>query len=284
VDYGTGGVIHIVFNNQIGFTTLPNQDRSSYYCTEIAKIINAPVIHVNADVPDILDKCVKIAVSFRQKFHKDFFIDIIGYRRFGHNEQDQPNFTQPIMYDKIKNHPTSYEIFSKQLLERGVVTQEYIDNLRDDHLRKYDEDYKKVLAEKFDPIPPQYENPSSKIRPPTIWGSSTGVPKDVLSELFVKLTTYPSDFNIHPIVKKLYNERIKLFNNNEHLDWPTLESLCWAATLKEGYGVRVSGEDCERGPFSQRHALISDQKRDVEKFCFLKTISNDVQITNSHLS
>lgn len=140
------------------------------------------------------------------------------------------------------------------------------------------------MDNKCDPFPPQYENPSSKIRPPTQWGPTTGVPKDVLTELFGKLTTWPSDFNVHPIVKKLYNERIKLFTNNEPLDWPTIESLCWAATLKEGYGVRVSGEDCERGPFSQRHALISDQKRDVEKFCFLKTISNDVQITNSHLS
>lgn len=102
------------------------------------------------------------------------------------------------------------------------MTQEYIDNLREEHLRKYDEDYKKVLNGKCDPFPPQYENPSSKIRPPTIWGSTTGVPKDVLSELFVKLTTYPSDFNVHPIVKKLYNERIHLFKNNEPLDWPTL--------------------------------------------------------------
>ena len=98
VDYGTGGIIHIVFNNQIGFTTLPTQDRSSYYCTEIAKVINAPVLHVNADVPDVLDKCIKIAVAYRQKFKKDIFVDIIGYRRYGHNEQDQPNFTQPIMY------------------------------------------------------------------------------------------------------------------------------------------------------------------------------------------
>lgn len=119
-----------MFNNQIGFTTLPKQDRSSYYCTEIAKIIDAPVIHVNADVPDILDKCMKIAVAYRQKFHKDIFIDIVGYRRHGHNEQDQPIFTQPLMYEAIKSHPTCYEIYSKQLLERGIITKEDLERIR----------------------------------------------------------------------------------------------------------------------------------------------------------
>ena len=117
-----------------------------------------------------------------------------------------------------------------------------------------------------------------------LWGPKTGVPRDVLTQLFTKVTTWPKNFNVHPIVKKLFSERIKLFNNDEPLDWPTLESLCWASVLVEGYGVRVSGEDVERGPFSQRHALISDQKEDIEKFCFLKTVSDKVRITNSHLS
>lgn len=188
------------------------------------------------------------------------------------------------MYEAIKNQPTCYEIYSKKLLERGIITKEELEKIRNQHLAAYEEDYKKVISEKFDPSPDQYEYEFSKIAKPKIWGPTTGVPRTVLSDLFKKITTWPANFNIHPIVKKLYEERIKLFNNNEPLDWPTLESLCWASVLQEGYGVRVSGEDCERGPFSQRHALISDQKNDIEKYCFLKSISDNVRITNSHLS
>ena len=116
VDYSTGGVIHIVMNNQVGFTTNPWQSRSSHYCTEIAKVIGAPVLHINADEPDILDGCMQVAVEYRQKFKKDIFIDIVGYRRFGHNEQDQPFFTQPKMYEKIKNHPSVFELYSKKCI------------------------------------------------------------------------------------------------------------------------------------------------------------------------
>jgi len=130
VDYSTGGIIHIVLNNQIGFTTNPNQSRSSYYCTEIAKAVDSPVIHVNADEPDILDKCMKIAVRYRQKFKKDIFIDIVGYRRYGHNEQDQPNFTQPLMYEKIKNHSSVYDIYANKLIQKGVITPEGLTELK----------------------------------------------------------------------------------------------------------------------------------------------------------
>jgi len=123
VDYTTGGVIHIVMNNQVGFTTNPWQSRSSYHCTEVAKVIGAPIIHVNADEPDLLDHVMQIAVQYRQKFKKDIFIDIIGYRRFGHNEQDQPFFTQPLMYEKIKNHPSVFEKYSEKCIEKGVLTK-----------------------------------------------------------------------------------------------------------------------------------------------------------------
>lgn len=124
VNYTTGGVIHIVMNNQVGFTTNPWQGRSSHYCTQIAKVIGAPVIHINADEPDLLDACMQVAVDYRQKFHKDIFIDIIGYRRFGHNEQDQPFFTQPKMYEKIKNHPSVFELYSKKCIKTGAITQQ----------------------------------------------------------------------------------------------------------------------------------------------------------------
>lgn len=124
VDYTPKGIIHIVMNNQIGFTTNPTQGRSSYYCTEVAKVIGAPVFHVNANDPIMVDRCIEIAVKYRQKFKKDFFVDIVGYRRYGHNEQDQPAFTQPKMYETIKNTPTAYESFAKKLLEKGIITEE----------------------------------------------------------------------------------------------------------------------------------------------------------------
>ena len=133
-DYSTGGIIHIVLNNQIGFTTTPNQGRSSYYCTEIAKVVDAPVIHVNADEPDILDKCMRIAVAYRQKFQKDIFIDIIGYRRFGHNEQDQPMFTQPIMYNKIKNKAHVCDLYSQKLIRKGVIDAEGIQKIKNEYI------------------------------------------------------------------------------------------------------------------------------------------------------
>lgn len=150
VDYSPGGIIHIVINNQIGFTTNPSQSRSSYYCTEVAKAVDAPVIHVNADKPDILDKCMKIAVEYRQKFKKDIFIDIVGYRRYGHNEQDMPNFTQPLMYDKIKNHPNVFELYSQKLIQKGVIDAQGIKALHAEFTQHYEADYKKVISDQFD--------------------------------------------------------------------------------------------------------------------------------------
>lgn len=137
-------------NNQIGFTTNPIDSRSSYYCTEVAKAVDAPVIHVNGDEPDILDKCMKIAVQYRQKFHKDIFIDIVGYRRYGHNEQDQPNFTQPLMYEKIKSRPNVFEIYSKKLIEKGVIDAAGIKAIKDEFTQVYEADYKKVISDQFD--------------------------------------------------------------------------------------------------------------------------------------
>lgn len=245
--------------------------------------MDAPVIHVNGDEPDILDKCMKIAVAYRQKFQKDIFIDIVGYRRYGHNEQDQPNFTQPLMYDRIKNKPNVYDTYSNKLLSKGVVTQEELKTIKDAFTKQYEEDYLKVISDKHDSFPVE-ELPINKINPPTLWGSTTGVPQKVLGELFHKITNWPSDFHVHPTIRKIYEERIRAFTHHEPLDWATCESLAWATLLHEGYGVRVSGQDVERGTFSHRHALISDQQRDVEKHAFLKAVSPNVRITNSHLS
>lgn len=179
VDYTTGGIIHIVLNNQIGFTTNPKQSRSSYYCTEIAKVVDSPVLHVNGDEPDILDRCMKIAVAYRNKFKKDFFIDIIGYRRHGHNEQDQPTFTQPLMYEKIKHKHSVYETYSKKLLEKGVVTVKDLNELKQLYTSQYEEDYKKVIADKHDHFK-QDELEITKIRNPNNPEKKTGVSKVTL--------------------------------------------------------------------------------------------------------
>lgn len=132
-------------NNQVGFTTNPNQARSSYYCTEVAKVIGAPVFHVNAEQPGLLDRCIRIAVEYRFKFKKDIFIDIVGFRKYGHNEQDQPFFTQPKMYEIIKNKPSIFELFSRKLISKGILTKEEIEAKKNSYLKKYEEDYEKVL-------------------------------------------------------------------------------------------------------------------------------------------
>ena len=203
VDYSPGGIIHIVINNQIGFTTNPSQSRSSYYCTEVAKAVDAPVIHVNADEPDILDKCMKIAVEYRQKFKKDIFIDIVGYRRYGHNEQDMPNFTQPLMYDKIKNHPNVFDLYSQKLIQKGVIDAQGIKALHAEFTQHYEADYKKVIADQFDNFK-QDDLAIRQIKTPALWGKATGVPRDILSNLFHKITTWPSDFHVHPTLRKIY--------------------------------------------------------------------------------
>lgn len=149
-DYTCGGIIHIVMNNQVGFTTNPQDARSSFYCTEIAKVVGAPVFHVNADEPDVLDRCVKIAMKYRNKFNKDIFIDLVGYRKYGHNEQDQPSFTQPLMYEEIKNKPSVYELYSKKLIEKGIMTQQEVDAVRDKYWKEYEEDYAKVMKDQPD--------------------------------------------------------------------------------------------------------------------------------------
>jgi 2-oxoglutarate dehydrogenase E1 component len=203
VDYTTGGIIHIVMNNQVGFTTNPWQSRSSFHCTEIAKVIGAPIIHVNADEPDLLDHCMQIAVQYRQKFKKDIFIDIVGYRRFGHNEQDQPFFTQPKMYEKIKNHSSVFEKYSEKCVQTGAMTKEEIETIRKEFMKEYEEDYKKVMSDKTDEKPVT-ENPYYEVKKVDNPQLKTGAPKTVLSEIFKKITSWPQDFTLHPTIKKIF--------------------------------------------------------------------------------
>ena len=206
-DYTPKGIIHIVMNNQIGFTTNPSQGRSSFYCTEIAKVIGAPVFHVNANEPAVLDRCIQIAVAYRQKFKKDIFIDIVGYRRYGHNEQDQPAFTQPKMYEKIKNMPTAYEAYAERMVEKKVMTAEEIKEKRDQYFKLYEKEYQNVVNDKFE----SYQTGEDVIyklkEVDTTKG--TGVSKSILDDVFKKVTTWPEDFNIHPTIKKIYEERKK---------------------------------------------------------------------------
>lgn len=189
-----------------------------------------------------MDRCIKIAVAYRQKFKKDFFIDIIGYRRYGHNEQDQPFFTQPLMYEKIRGKPTVYEEVATRLIKNGVLTSEEIRESRDRYLKAYEEDYTKVINDQVNTEElKMMDDPIYKVK--DISTESTGVSKDILNSVFETITTWPENFNIHPTIKKIYDERRKHFHNNENLDWATMESLAFGSLLQEGYGVRLSGQD-----------------------------------------
>jgi 2-oxoglutarate dehydrogenase E1 component len=176
-------------NNQIGFTTNPSQSRSSYYCTEIAKVIGAPVFHVNADEPAVLVRCIKIAVEYRFKFKKDIFIDIVGYRRYGHNEQDQPFFTQPKLYEIIKNKPTLYAYYTQQMIDKKVLNKEEIEAKRNSFMKHYEEEYEKALNEK----PEKYLTVNHWLRAikPVPAGLRTGVSRGVLKEVFDKISVWP---------------------------------------------------------------------------------------------
>jgi 2-oxoglutarate dehydrogenase E1 component len=249
VDYTTGGIIHIVMNNQVGFTTNPWQSRSSFHCTEIAKVIGAPIIHVNADEPDLLDNCMQIAVQYRQKFKKDIFIDIVGYRRFGHNEQDQPFFTQPKMYEKIKNHSSVFEKYSEKCVQTGAMSKEEIETVRKEFMKEYEEDYKKVMSDKTDEKPVT-EDPYYEVKTVDNPQLKTGASKTVLSDIFKKITSWPQDFTLHPTIKKIFEERIKNFTNNESLDWATMESLAFGTLLD----TRLQTRTCFA--FGRRNSVI----------------------------
>ena len=258
--HNTGGTIHIIVNNQIGFTTNPRFARSSPYPSDIAKMVEAPILHVNADDPEAVVHCARVAIEFRQQFNRDVVIDMICYRRWGHNEGDEPSFTQPLMYQKIRQHPTTLNVYGKKLIKEGTITAEEFDKNKKEFKNLLDEQLK--TAKEYKPKLEWFEGVWSRFRPEKGKDKRgvTGVTADTIKKIGKRITYIPEDFNAHPTIRKIFENKKKMFENGTGFDWATAEQLAFATLLEEGYPVRLSGQDSGRGTFSQRHSVLRDQK------------------------
>ncbi|TLV03617.1 2-oxoglutarate dehydrogenase E1 component [Dyadobacter luticola] len=260
--YYTGGTIHFVINNQVGFTTDFIDARSSIYCTDIAKIVDAPVLHVNGDDPEAVVFCMRLAVEYRQKFNKDIFIDMVCYRRHGHNEADEPKFTQPVLYKSIENHQNPREIYQKTLADRGDVDAQLAANM--------DKEFKQLLQERLDMVKqkalpytlPKLEQEWHSLRKskPEDFEKSpeTGVPLETLERIGKALITTPENFSRLKQIDKLLKDREQMIFDKKEVNWATAELLAYGSILVEGNIVRLSGQDVQRGTFSHRHAVLRD--------------------------
>ena len=270
--HNIGGTIHVIVNNQIGFTTAPRFARSSPYPSDVAKIAQAPILHVNGDDPEAVVHCAKIATEFRQKFNRDVVIDIVCYRRFGHNEGDEPSFTQPLMYKKIKEQPTTLDIYSKKIANEHLMPLEDIENQKIK--------FKKYLEKEFDDSKSYkselkwYDGTWSRFKPQLGKDKRgvSGIEKRVAIEIGKKITTIPTNFKIHKTLKKIFDNRNQMFEKNKAIDWSTAESLAFGSLLTEGFSVRLSGQDSGRGTFSQRHSVLRNQESH-ERYVPLNNIS-----------
>ncbi|MEO0412735.1 MAG: 2-oxoglutarate dehydrogenase E1 component [Pseudomonadota bacterium] len=262
--YNTGGTIHFIVNNQIGFTTSPQFARSSPYPSDVAKMVQAPIFHVNGDDPEAVTFVTKVATEFRQTFKRDVVIDMVCYRRFGHNESDEPAFTQPIMYQAIKNKQSVTSLYRERLISEGLIDEAKADAMLkdfDDMLEdEFDagENYKPNTADWFDGRWSGYGRPDEekgKAR-----RADSGVAESALREVGKTLTFVPDHFNIHKTLQRVLNNKEKMFETGSNIDWATAEALAFGTLVLQGYYVRLSGQDSTRGTFSQRHAAFIDQK------------------------
>jgi 2-oxoglutarate dehydrogenase E1 component len=285
--YKTGGTIHFIVNNQIGFTTSPTNSRSGPYCSDVALMVEAPIFHVNGDDPEAVVYASRIATEFRQKFYKDVVIDMFCYRRQGHNESDEPAFTQPLMYKKIKQHQTTRKIYADKLLSEKVIDQEGVDSLLNtwsETLEKDLEAGKNFKPNKADWLEGSWAGLEKKgeVKPMTV----TGLSKKLLNDLGKKITKVPDSFDINKKVLRQLQKRNKNISEGKSIDWACAEALAFAGLLDQGISVRLSGQDCGRGTFSQRHAIIIDQKTE-EKYSTLNSVVNKeskIEIVDSPLS
>ncbi|WGI23450.1 2-oxoglutarate dehydrogenase E1 component [Amylibacter sp. IMCC11727] len=257
----TGGTMHIVVNNQIGFTTAPANSRSSPYCTDIALMVEAPIFHVNGDDPEAVVHAAKVATEFRQKFHKDVVLDIICYRRFGHNEGDEPMFTNPEMYSAIKSHKTTLAVYTERLVRDGLIPEGEIEDQKAAFQAYLNEEFeagKEYKPNKADWLDGRWSHLDK--RGEEYQRGATAVDKSTLLKVGKALTTLPEGYNVHRTVGRLLDTKKEMFNTGKNFDWATAEALAFGSLQTEGYPVRLSGQDCTRGTFSQRHSGIIDQK------------------------
>jgi 2-oxoglutarate dehydrogenase E1 component len=252
--YSTGGSLHIIANNQLGFTANDNELRSSLHASDLAKGFEIPVIHVNADDPLACIEAARTAIGYRQEFHKDFVINLIGYRRYGHNEGDEPRFTNPVMYQRIDNHQTVRQLWASKLKTQGVIDDDFSEALLHDRLKELQQINDELDAEQAldEPVPqPPPRGAAQKVK--------TAVPLKQLKELNESLLKFPDDFHLHPKLKKSVERRRNLLkDSSSQVDWATAEELAFASILQDGISIRLTGEDSIRGTFSQRHAAFYD--------------------------
>jgi 2-oxoglutarate dehydrogenase E1 component len=260
--YATGGTIHVVTNNQVGFTADPWQSRSTLYSSDIGKAFEAPIFHVNADAVDEVVAAFEMASEYRQKFKTDVIVDIIGYRKRGHNEIDEPRFTQPLMYQTIDKHPTSVEIYRQKLVAEGRITQEEANESKEFVEKSFEDAFVAAGDYSVDDSKQWYDSPWEGIKQPTEHSTvrKTGVDVGVLEEISSALVTIPDDFNIHRRLGNIIKAKATTLEEKANLDWGTAEALAFGSLLVEGTHVRISGQDVQRGTFSHRHGVWHDQK------------------------
>ena len=286
--YSTGGTLHVVVNNQIGFTTTPQEARSTLYATDVAKMIQVPIFHVNGDDPEAVVHCARLAYSYRQRFLDDVVIDLVCYRRHGHNEADDPSFTQPLLYQKIRNKTPLRQLYTEHLVRAGVLTQ--------DEVRRIEADLSHQLQQALDSIKTKSPDPDEPFEPRGPWTGferhapakppETAVAVERLARIAEALAAVPADFEVHAKLRALLDRRRKVVAENGPIDWATAEALAFGTLLVEGTPVRLSGQDSSRGTFSQRHASLVDQKTGHE-YAPLDHISETqarFEVWDSHLS
>ncbi|MET0301035.1 MAG: 2-oxoglutarate dehydrogenase E1 component, partial [Methyloceanibacter sp.] len=283
----TGGSLHFIVNNQIGFTTAPRFSRSSPYPSDVAKMIDAPIFHVNGDDPEAVVYVAKIATEYRQRFGKPVVIDMFCYRRHGHNEADEPAFTQPLMYRRIAEHPSVVEVYARKLVADGLLTK--------DEVAAMQGEFRALLEEEFGAGEAYRPNRADWLD--GRWSGighaeegarrgDTGVALDVLREVGRKLTSFPKSFTPHKTIARIMATRRKMIEDGQGIDWATAEALAYGTLLVEGFRVRLSGQDSERGTFSQRHAVLMDQENE-KKYTPLKHLAKGqapFEVINSMLS
>jgi 2-oxoglutarate dehydrogenase E1 component len=268
--YKVGGTIHLVINNQLGYTTAPHQSRSTEYSTDIAKMVQAPIFHVNADDPEACVRVAKLAFDYRQRFNKDVVIDLIGYRRHGHNEGDDPSYTQPVMYRKIRERAPVRTLYTQALIDRGDISV--------DEAEQALEHFETMLQEALDATRSDAPPPDLVARPPApplgvLPHVDTGVPKAVLDDIYDKLSSVPDGFEVHPKLARQFEARDKMWAEGE-VDWALGEAFAMGSLLAEGSSVRLAGQDSRRGTFAHRHATLHDYNDDTE-FTPLTTVNPD---------
>lgn len=285
----TGGSIHFIINNQIGFTTNPRFSRSSPYPSDVAKMIEAPIFHVNGDDPEAVVYAAKVAIEFRQHFGKPVVIDMFCYRRFGHNEGDEPAFTQPIMYKKIRSHPTTLQIYGDKLVNEGLLSQEDVDGQKASWRAHLDEEFEignSFKPNKADWLDGAWSGLSKADSGDEKRVGETGYDIEKLRSIGKQLAHVPDDFKVHKTIQRFQNNRAKMMENGAGIDWAMAEALAFGTIAEEGHPIRLSGQDCERGTFSQRHSVLYDQETEA-RYIPLNSLSENqakYDVINSMLS